>query len=85
MNTPKEIVRQYEAAHLLKNSLGEKGLYSQNAINRRFYTGDQWYGANIGADKPLVRHNVIKQIGDYKMGELLKNSANIEILAEGIS
>lgn len=85
MNTPKEIVKQYENARLIKQSIGDKGLYQQNVLNRRFFTGDQWYGANLGADKPLVRHNIIKRIGEYKMGDLITKSSKIEFSAEGVS
>ncbi|MBE6728992.1 MAG: hypothetical protein E7568_02015 [Ruminococcaceae bacterium] len=85
MNTPKEIIKEYEHARMFKNSLGNKGLYRQNVINRRFFAGDQWYGANTGSDRPLVRHNIIKRIGEYKTGSLLENDIRIEFSAEGIS
>ena len=85
MNTPKEIVKEFENARYLKLSLGDKGLYQQNVINRRFFIGDQWYGANISSDKPLVRHNIIKRIGEYKMGQLITKNARVEFSAEGIS
>lgn len=85
MNTPKEIFKEYETSRNYKLSLGEKGLYQQNDINRRFYMGDQWYGANVGADRPLVRHNIIKRIGEYKMGELISDKVHIRYTAEGIS
>lgn len=85
MNTPKEIVKQYEKALSFKQSLGDKGLYRQCETNRRFFMGDQWYGASIGADKPLVRHNIVRRIGDYKMGSLIKSKPRIEFSAEGVS
>lgn len=85
MNTPKEIFKEYETSRNFKLSLGEKGLYSQSEINRRFYMGDQWYGANVGTDRPLVRHNIIKRIGEYKMGELISDKTRIRYTAEGIS
>ena len=62
----KEIFLQHEQAENYKCSIGKKGLYEQSKQNRRFYMGDQWYGAKCGSDRPLVRHNVIKRIGDYK-------------------
>ncbi|MBQ5590893.1 MAG: hypothetical protein IIU65_04355 [Clostridia bacterium] len=61
-----EIFEQHEKSQDYKCSLGRKGLFEQSKQNRRFYNGDQWYGAKTGNDKPLVRHNVIKRIGDYK-------------------
>lgn len=85
MNTPKEIVKQFENAKLFKQSLGDKGLYAQNILNRRFFIGDQWYGANISAERPLVRHNIIKRIGEYKMGDIITKKAKVEFSAEGIS
>ncbi len=85
MNTPKEIFKEYETSRNFKLSLGEKGLYSQNEINRRFYMGDQWYGANVGSDRPLVRHNIVRRIGEYKMGELISDKTRIRFTAEGIS
>lgn len=61
-----EIFSQHDKAEDYKCAIGRKGLYEQTKQNRRFYSGDQWYGAKTGSDKPLVRHNVIKRIGDYK-------------------
>ena len=85
MNTPKEIFKQYKEARQYKNSLGEKGMYMQNRINDRFYMGDQWYGANVSADRPLVRHNIIKRIGEYKMGDIISKNINLSFLAQGVS
>ncbi len=62
----REIFLQHENAENYKCGIGKKGLYEQTKQNRRFYSGDQWYGAKCGNDKPLVRHNVIKRIADYK-------------------
>ena len=83
MNTPTEIFKEYEQLRNLKLSLGEKGLFEQNIINRRFFYGDQWYGANVSNERPLVRHNIIKRIGDYKMGRLLRENYNITLCAKG--
>lgn len=85
MNTPKEIVKQYEQSKQYKLSMGEKGLYEQSIINRRFYNGDQWYGAHLGDQKPLVRHNLIKRIGEYKMGDLFSKDEKVFFTAEGVS
>ena len=83
MNTPSEIFKEYEQIRNFKLSLGEKGLYEQNIINRRFFYGDQWYGAKVSSERPLVRHNVIKRIGDYKMGRLLKDEYILTLCAKG--
>lgn len=81
---PTEIFNEYQKGCEYKSALGTKGLFEQNRINERFYIGDQWYGANCGADRPLVRHNVIKRIGDYKMSQVLNQKTSMEFSAEGI-
>ncbi len=84
MNTPAEIFKEYEKARNFKSSMGEKGMYEQNVINRRFYGGDQWYGATLNSDRPLVRHNVIRRVGEYKMGDLISRNLKVELCAEGV-
>ncbi len=84
-NTPKEIFKQYEAGVEYKGSLGEKGLYEQSKRNERFYVGDQWHGAKCGADRPLVRHNVIKRIGDYKQAFIVSAPVSVSFTAEGVA
>ncbi len=81
---PKEIFGEYTDAVNFKSSIGSLGLYEQNKINERFYAGDQWYGVNCGDKRPLVRHNVIKRIGDYKMSQILSKDITVKISAEGI-
>lgn len=81
---PFEIFGEYLKAADFKASLGNRGMYEQNRINERFYIGDQWYGAKCGNDRPLVRHNVIKRIGDYKMSQILSNPISVSFSAEGI-
>ena len=83
-NSPEKIFNEYRNGVSFKASLGKKGLYEQCRINERFFVGDQWYGANCGNDRPLVRHNVIKRIGEFKMAHL--NSAKIDVnySAEGV-
>ena len=83
-NSPEKIFNEYRDAAAFKAGLGKKGLYEQSRINERFFVGDQWYGANCGNDRPLVRHNVIKRIGEFKMAHL--NSAKIDVnyTAEGV-
>ncbi|MBE6749895.1 MAG: hypothetical protein E7560_01865 [Ruminococcaceae bacterium] len=82
--TPMEIFGEYQVGCNYKNSLGNRGLYEQSRINERFFIGDQWYGAKCGNERPLVRHNVIKRIGDYKMSQILSNAFNITYSADGI-
>ncbi len=84
MNSPEQIFSEYKAAHSFKASIGSRGLYEQTKINERFFVGDQWYGAKCGNERPLVRHNLIKRIGDYKMSALLSSEAQIVYSAEGI-
>ena len=55
---------QYEKGIQFKNSITARGLYEQNKMNERFYSGDQWHGAKCGSERPLVRQNIIKRIGD---------------------
>ncbi len=81
---PIEIFNEYKRGIEYKASLGKRGMYEQNRINERFYIGDQWYGAKCGNDRPLVRHNVIKRIGDYKMSQILSRSPAVSFSAEGI-
>ena len=64
---PEQVQAEYRQATDYKRQLGSRGLYEQTRINERFYSGDQWYGVNCGDSRPLVRYNVIKRIGDYKM------------------
>lgn len=82
--TPLEIYGEYREAADFKSSLGKRGLYEQNAVNERFYIGDQWYGAKCGNERPLVRHNVIKRIGDYKMSQILSSPLSVAFSAEGV-
>ena len=69
--SPNEIFEQYKKGTEFKASIGSKGIYEQSRLNERFYVGDQWHGAKCGNDRPLVRHNVIKRIGDYKISQIL--------------
>ena len=78
------IFEEYRKGIDYKAALGGKGLYEQNRINERFYVGDQWNGANCGTDRPLVRHNVIKRIGDYKMAIVGNSPVTVNYIAEGV-
>ncbi len=81
--TPSEIFAELADGRSFKSGLGHNGLYEQNKINERFYAGDQWRGANVG-NRPLVRHNVIKRIGEYKMAVIGSNPLTASFSAEGV-
>lgn len=81
---PQQIFEEYRKGVVFKSSIGTKGLYEQSRVNERFFVGDQWYGSKCGNDRPLVRHNIIKRIGDYKMSAILSNRIDINYSAEGV-
>lgn len=81
---PNEIFEEYQKGVTHKASIGKHGLFEQNKINERFFIGDQWHGAKCGNDRPLVRYNVIKRIGDYKMSQILANPITVDFTADGI-
>ena len=83
-NQPKEIFLQYNEGCDYKSAIGNKGLFEQSKINERFYLGDQWHGAKCGNERPLVRHNVIKRIGEYKIAQVLNQPIKISYSADGI-
>lgn len=83
-DSPERIAEEYLSGIRFKQGLGDHGMYDQNRMNERFYVGDQWYGANCGNDRPLVRHNVIKRIGDYKMAVVGSNPVAVNYSAEGV-
>ena len=83
-NLSTQIFAEYTNGCNFKSSIGSKGMYEQNRINERFYIGDQWYGAKCPNDRPLVRHNVIKRIGDYKMSQILATSPQVIFSTDGI-
>ena len=83
-DTPEQVFHEYRAGVQYKANLGEKGLYRQNEINRRFFSGDQWYGAKCGGERPLVRHNVIRRIGEYKMSAVGGAPVAVTFSADGV-
>ncbi|MBR5135199.1 MAG: hypothetical protein IKV35_06340 [Clostridia bacterium] len=83
-DTAARVWQEYESGRRFKNGLGHHGLYEQNRRNERFFVGDQWHGAKTGGDRPLVRHNVIKRIGDYKMSVIGSNPLSVAFSADGI-
>lgn len=81
---PRTVYDEYRQNAAYKGTLGAKGLYEQNRINERFYVGDQWHGARCGSDRPLVRYNIIKRIGDYKQAVIGASPVTVNYSAEGV-
>lgn len=80
-----QIEKEYNAGIAYKTSMHDgRGMYEQNRINERFYVGDQWHGAQCGNERPLVRHNIIKRIGDYKMAVVGASSLAVSYSAAGV-
>ncbi len=82
--TPKEIFQEYLDGCDYKNSIGDRGIYEQSRMNERFYVGDQWHGVQAGNSRPLVRRNVIKRIGEYKIATVCANPVTVNYSAEGV-
>ncbi len=82
--SPEQVQQEYRAGSDYKRQLGDRGLYEQSRVNERFYSGDQWYGVNCGDSRPLVRYNVIKRIGDYKMAVVGTPPVSVQFSAEGV-
>lgn len=81
---PRSVFEEYAAGRRFKSAIGEEGLYEQNRRNERFFVGDQWHGAKCGGERPLVRHNVIKRIGDYKMAVIGASPLSVTFSADGV-
>lgn len=84
-NICSKIFAQHSAAEEYKCGIGRKGLFEQIKQNRRFYKGEQWYGAKTGADKPLVTNNVIRRIGDYKTAVVGGEKVQVSFSPIGVS
>lgn len=80
---PSDVFNEYEKGVNYKASLGSRGMFEQDKINERFYAGDQWHGAKCGSDRPLVRHNVIRRIGDYKIAVVTASPVTAHYSADG--
>lgn len=83
-NNPAQIFKEYRDGTQFKSGLGTRGLYEQSKMNERYFIGDQWYGVNCGNDRPLIRHNVIKRIGEYKMSVVGSSPITVSYSADGI-
>lgn len=81
---PKAIFREYEQGNAYKESIGKHGIAEQAKMNERFFVGDQWRGAQCGNERPLVRQNIIKRIGDYKMASVGAAPVTVNYSADGI-
>lgn len=81
---PAEIKSEYKKGTEFKASLGDKGIFDQTKRNERFYIGDQWHGAKTGNERPLVRRNIIKRIGEYKMSVVTAAPISVNYSADGI-
>ena len=77
-----EVYRQFKTAESEKNTIGRKGINDQSEINRRFYNGDQW-GHTSSKSRPLVRDNVIRRIGEYKISTILSAPLSVRFSAIG--
>lgn len=79
------IFSQHEKSVDYKSAYGKKGLYEQIKQNKYFYSGDQWRGAKVGNKKPLVTHNIIKRIGEYKTAVIGGDDVKISFLPVGVN
>ena len=83
--TPASVFEAYNKGINFKNSVGKRGIFDQSIINERFYIGDQWHGANCGNRRPLVRHNIIKRIGEFKMSQILGSAFTVKYGINGMT
>ena len=81
---PKEIFEEYDRGTAFKDSIGNRGIAAQSKMNERFYVGDQWHGVQAGNSRPLVRRNIIKRIGEYKISSICANPVTVNYSADGI-
>lgn len=81
---PKSVFSEYKNGNEYKAGIGDKGIFEQSKINERFYVGDQWYGAQCGNERPLVRRNIIKRIADYKLSAITSAPIAVNFSADGV-
>ncbi len=82
--SPEGVFREYDQGVRFKSGLGRRGLYEQNRLNERFFAGDQWAGAQCGDQRPLVRHNVLKRLGEHKLAVIGSTPVSVTFSADGI-
>ena len=81
--TPERIKDEWTAGARFKEGIGERGVVAQAKMNERFYIGDQWHGVRCSGERPLVRYNIIKRIGEYKLAMIAAAPIAVRYLAEG--
>lgn len=81
---PNEIFTEYQQGMDYKASIGNRGIFDQAKMNERFYVGDQWHGVQAGNSRPLVRRNIIKRIGEYKISSICASPVTVNYSADGI-
>lgn len=81
--TPKEVFCEYKDGKTYQSGIGI-GLQEQSTRNELFYVGDQWNGVQCGNDKPLVRRNIIKRIGEYKLASIGSAPVAVNYSADGV-
>lgn len=81
---PKAVFSEYKKGNDYKASIGDKGIFEQSKINERFYAGDQWYGAQCGNERPLVRRNILKRIADFKLSSITSAPIAVNYSADGV-
>lgn len=81
---PGAVFDEYNTGDEYKQGLGKRGITEQGKINERFYVGDHWYGAKCGNSRPLVRRNIIKKIGEFKMSSITAAPLAVNYTADGI-
>lgn len=81
---PGQIFAEYRKGNEYKSSIGTRGIFEQTKMNERFYVGDQWHGAKCGSTRPLVRRNIIKRIGEYKMAMVTAAPISVNYSADGV-
>nr|DAO88778.1 MAG TPA: portal protein [Caudoviricetes sp.] len=84
LTNPEQIFGEHKKGNAFKDSIGDHGITEQSKVNERFYVGDHWHGAKFGVDKPLMRRNLIKRIGDYKIACVTSNPIAVNYTADGI-
>ena len=84
LTAPKEIFDEFNTGRDFKNAIGDRGIYEQTKMNERFFVGDQWHGVQAGNTRPLVRRNVIKRIGEYKIAAICSTPVKVNFSAEGV-
>lgn len=80
---PREVFCEYKDGKTYQNGIG-MGLQEQSTRNELFYVGDQWNGVQCGNDKPLVRRNIIKRIGEYKLASVGSAPIAVNYSADGV-